>query len=54
MPPKGKRQACFGECGKMILLFYNPSGYCRKCQKRNALRVLKLEKKMERRRKHDN
>jgi hypothetical protein len=45
---KGQRRDCFGGCGRRIALFYNPSGYCRKCQKRNALRALKLENKRRR------
>jgi hypothetical protein len=45
---KGKRQDCFGGCGRRVLPFYNPSGYCRKCQRKNARRALKLKNKQER------
>jgi hypothetical protein len=34
MQKKGKRQDCFGGCGRRILTFYNPTGYCRKCQRK--------------------
>lgn len=43
--PKGRRKPCFGGCGRNILPFYNPSGYCRKCRRKNELRALKLKKR---------
>jgi hypothetical protein len=42
------RVDCFGKCGRRIHAKYNPSGYCRKCQKRNALRALKISNKRRR------
>jgi hypothetical protein len=43
-----RRLNCFGNCGKRILLRYNPSGFCRKCQRENAHKKLKAERKKER------
>ena len=47
MPNRGERQDCFGECGRRISPHYNPSGYCRKCQRKNVLKALKLDNKKE-------
>ena len=48
MALRDKRQDCFGGCGRRILLRRNPSGYCRKCQRKNALKALKLANKQKR------
>lgn len=48
MASKGKRVSCAGGCGRRILLFYNPSNYCRKCSKKNRLAALKLDNKRKR------
>lgn len=48
MQKKGRRQDCFGGCGRRILPFYNPSGYCRKCQRTNKRKFEKIEARKKR------
>lgn len=51
--PKGKRVKakndrrveCYGGCGKHILHFYNPSGYCRKCTRANRVKAERMDTK---------
>jgi hypothetical protein len=39
--PRERRQPC-GECGRGILYFYNPEGFCRKCKKIRTRRVIRM------------
>ena len=39
---RDKRQDCVGDCGRRILLRFNPDGLCRKCKRsmrRGAFRI---------------
>ncbi len=43
-----RRVDCYGDCGRRILLFFNPDGYCRKCAKLNRARVLRMDNRKKR------
>lgn len=46
--PKERRIECGGDCGRRILYFFNPTGYCRRCAKKNRKRVLRIDNKRKR------
>jgi hypothetical protein len=46
--PKERRFPCGGDCGRDILHFFNPTGYCRKCQKKNKRHAIRVDSKRRR------
>ena len=45
--PKEERLPC-GECGRGILYFYNPEGFCRKCLRKRKHKRIKMQARRER------
>ena len=43
-----RRVDCYGDCGRRILLSFNPSGNCRKCTKLNKARALRMDNRKKR------
>ena len=45
---EGGRVDCAGDCGRRILLYYNPGGLCRKCTRIMKRGLLRRENRQKR------
>ena len=43
-----RRQDCFGDCGKQVLLRFNADGLCRKCKRSLRRGALRTDRRRER------